>query len=93
MVVEDTIFSPAFGNRPSCFVGREGILDQLVRGLSSKPGSKDRAVMVLGQRGSGKTVLLWELAERARKAGFVVASPTVAFSPSSTVLGSWNSNL
>ena len=27
---------------------------------------------------SGKTVLLWELADRARKLGFVVATPTVA---------------
>lgn len=78
VVVADTIFYPAFGNRPSCFVGRENILERLLEGLRSKPGSKDRAVMVLGQRGSGKTVLLWELAERARKEGFVVASPTVA---------------
>ena len=29
---------------------------------------------MLGQRGSGKTVLLWELADRARKLGFVVAT-------------------
>ncbi len=34
--------------------------------------------MMLGQRGSGKTVLLWELADRAREEGFVVANPTVA---------------
>lgn len=35
-------------------------------------------MLMLGQRGSGKTVLLWELADRARKLGFVVATPTVA---------------
>lgn len=32
---------------------------------------------MLGQRGSGKTVLLWELADRAREQGFVVATPTI----------------
>jgi hypothetical protein len=32
---------------------------------------------MLGQRGSGKTVLLWELADLASDAGFIVASPTI----------------
>ncbi len=34
-------------------------------------------MILLGQRGSGKTVLLWEFADQARKKDFVVASPTV----------------
>lgn len=72
------IFSPAFGNRPSHLVGREQVLDGLLRGLSSRPGSRERSVVMLGQRGSGKTVLLWELAERAACNGYVVATPTVA---------------
>ncbi len=42
------------------------------------PGSRERAVVLLGQRGSGKTVLLWELADRAESLGYVVATPTVA---------------
>ena len=71
------VFSPAFGNRPSQLVGRDDALDTLVAGLSSAPGSRERATMLLGQRGMGKTVLLWELADRARERGFVVASPTV----------------
>ena len=72
------IFSPAFGNRPSYLVGRDQLLDRLLTGLSSTPGSRDRSVVMLGQRGSGKTVLLWELAELATKHGYVVAAPTVA---------------
>lgn len=77
-MVHDEIFSPSFGNSPSYLVGRQDIMTSLIEGLSSAPGSKDRAVVLLGQRGSGKTVLLWELAERAAKDGLVVASPTIA---------------
>ena len=74
----DTVFSPSFGNRPTYLVGREETLSSLERGLGSIPGSRERAVVLLGQRGSGKTVLLWEFAERAEKLGFVVATPTIA---------------
>lgn len=77
MSARDTIFAPSFGNRPSMLVGRDELIDRIVEGLGSAPGSRDRAVLVLGQRGSGKTVLLWELADRMRKAGFVVANPTI----------------
>lgn len=77
MSVRDTIFAPSFGNRPSMLVGRNELINRIVEGLGSAPGSRDRAVLLLGQRGSGKTVLLWELADRMRKAGFVVANPTI----------------
>ncbi len=75
--MHDEIFSPSFGNRPSSLVGREQLLRQLEAGLQSRPGSRERAVVLLGQRGSGKTVLLWELADRMRQHGFAVASPTI----------------
>lgn len=75
--MNDTIFSPSFGNRPSFLVGRDEILTRITEGLLSSPGSRDRAIVLLGQRGSGKTVLLWELADRMRRQGFVVASPTI----------------
>ena len=76
-MLRDTIFSPGFGNRPSCLVGREGVLKGLCEGLQTAPGRKERSTVLLGQRGSGKTVLLWELAERASELGFVVATPTI----------------
>lgn len=79
-MMDDSIFSPSFGNRPSMLVGREAAVSKLIEGLSSKPGSKERATVLLGQRGMGKTVLLWELADRARERGIVVASPTVVSS-------------
>lgn len=75
--MEDRIFSPSFGNRPSFLVGRDAVVREIVTGLKSSPGSRERAVLLLGQRGSGKTVLLWELADRMQSEGFVVASPTI----------------
>lgn len=74
----ETVFSPSFGNRPSYLVGREQVISTFLSGLKQEPGNRNRATLMLGQRGSGKTVLLWELADRARKLGFVVATPTVA---------------
>lgn len=69
-------FTPSFGNRPSQLVGRETDLGAILKGLDERPGSKGRAVVMLGQRGLGKTVMLWEIADRARDRGFVVANPT-----------------
>lgn len=76
--MQENVFSPAFGNRPSYLVGREGVISAFMRGLSEAPGSRLRSTVLLGQRGSGKTVLLWELADRARDTGYVVATPTIA---------------
>lgn len=75
--MQDTIFSPSFGNRPTQLVGRSGIMKALLSGLETRPGSRERAVVLLGQRGSGKTVLLWELADEAARMGYVVATPTI----------------
>lgn len=73
----DTVFSPSFGNRPTCLVGRDSVIDRFMHGLETRPGNRSRTTVLLGQRGSGKTVLLWELADRAEAQGFVVAKPTV----------------
>ena len=45
---QDTIFSPSFGNRPSQLVGREDVLSSLLAGLQTTPGSRERAVVMLG---------------------------------------------
>ena len=75
--MKDTIFSPAFGNKPGTLVGREKDMRCLAEGLHVNPGNKERARLIIGQRGLGKTVLLLELAEYARKNNYIVASPTV----------------
>lgn len=76
----DRLFSPSFGNRPQIFVGRGETIAEILQGLQEIPGSRERAVLLLGQRGYGKTVLLLEIADAARKEGYVVASPTVVSS-------------
>lgn len=76
--MKDVFFVPSFGNRPKNLVGREDVLRSFDVSLDSVPGSRDRALLILGQRGSGKTVLLLELAEKAGKTGYIVASPTIA---------------
>lgn len=78
MMVVDPVFSPSFGNRPTYLVGRRSVVEAFSEALDTEPGNRHRALVLLGQRGSGKTVLLWELADRAAEAGFVVASPTIA---------------
>ena len=76
--MHDSVFSPAFGNRPSQLVGRATLVNDVMAGLSTQPGSRERALVMLGQRGAGKTVLLWEIADQARRKGYVVANPTTA---------------
>ena len=70
------IFRPAFGNRPDRIVGRDDVLSHLEDSLASYPGSKERATLMMGQRGMGKTALLLEVADRARDAGYIVARTT-----------------
>lgn len=75
--MKDTIFVPSFGNRPRNLVGREDVMLDFETSLSSQPGSRERAIVLVGQRGYGKTVLLLELAKLAKEKGYIVASPTI----------------
>ncbi|MBR0091383.1 MAG: AAA family ATPase [Lachnospiraceae bacterium] len=74
--MKDTIFTPSFGNRPGRLVGREDVMRTFLDGLEEPAGSKERAIVLLGQRGYGKTVLLLEMAAQAKEKRFVAASPT-----------------
>jgi ATP-dependent Clp protease ATP-binding subunit ClpA len=56
----DTIaFLPAFGNRPDRIVGRDDVIAGFLDGLSQPIGHKNRTSILIGQRGTGKTALLW----------------------------------
>ena len=70
------LFHPSFGSRPDRIVGREDIIDQFVQGINREPGHRDRATLILGQRGTGKTALLLQLADEAKSQGFVAARVT-----------------
>ena len=67
-------FVPTFGVSPQILIGREAILADFASAFSSGPGDPSLSVLITGQRGMGKTVLLdaYELA--ARENGWVVAS-------------------
>ena len=73
---EKPIFQPSFGNRPEQLIGRNDVLDRLMSDLQSYPGSAERATLLVGQRGMGKTALLIELADRAKKHDFITARVT-----------------
>jgi hypothetical protein len=66
-------FLPAFGNRPERIVGRDEVIADFLDGLSRPIGHQNRASILIGQRGIGKTALLLEFAELAVTRDFVVA--------------------
>ena len=70
------VFQPTFGNRPDQYIGRDGMIEDFMRGLHEPVGSRNRCTLFLGQRGMGKTALLLELSDRATKADYVVARVT-----------------
>ena len=69
----ENVFEPSFGNRPDRIVGRDDVLAGVDKSLAARPGSRDRAMLIVGQRGMGKTALLLEIEARAKKVGFVTA--------------------
>jgi len=59
-------FTPIFGGRPDVFFGRKTVLGRFRRALIDR-GSAERALFITGTRGSGKTVLVEQLSQRARQ--------------------------
>lgn len=73
-----TVFLPGFGNKPAHLVGRDEVIQSFVEGLEQPVGHPNRATLLIGQRGMGKTALLLEFASRATEAGYVVARVTAS---------------
>src|ERR1035438_1989518 len=71
-------FKPSFGVSPPVLVGRDALLDEFVEGLEDGPGSAARATIYTGARGSGKTVMLNAVEDRAREHGWVIISDTAS---------------
>lgn len=67
-------FSPHFGRTPWRLVGRDDLLSDLGDGLVTGPRDARYTSVLLGVRGSGKTVLLNEIEDRAAADGWVVLS-------------------
>jgi hypothetical protein len=71
-------FKPSFGVSPPVLVGRDALLDEFVEGLEDGPGSAARATIYTGARGSGKTVMLNAVEDRARELGWLLVSETAS---------------
>ena len=70
------VFRPSFGNRPDQLIGRDEVLDKITEGLQSYRGSAERATLLVGQRGMGKTALLLEIGDRADSMDYITARVT-----------------
>lgn len=71
-------FKPTAGKLPPVLIGRQPIIDDFVEGLDNGAGAPGRLMLVTGQRGYGKTVLLAELRRVATKRGWTVFSETAS---------------
>lgn len=69
-------FTPTFGTSPPLLVGRERDLEEFRDGLYGGPGSPERATLVTGLRGTGKTVMLNAYEDAAATEGWLVISET-----------------
>ena len=65
-------FRPAFGASPRVLAGRTDVIDDFQLALDEGPGSPGRTMLISGPRGMGKTVVLNELEDEARQAGWLV---------------------
>jgi hypothetical protein len=65
--------APGPGNRDSGLIGRDAELSRL-RGLVDPPPAESGVLVVLGEAGMGKTVLLAEVTALARDGGTAVLS-------------------
>ena len=71
-------FHPSFGVSPPLLVGRDQLLAEFVEALEDGPGSSGRATLYTGARGSGKTVMLNAVEDRAKAMGWVLISETAS---------------
>ncbi|MBQ9014981.1 MAG: ATP-binding protein [Firmicutes bacterium] len=66
-------YTPAFGTPPTAYIHREQIENQIMNEFCG-PGSVPMSYMIIGARGTGKTVLMHEIANRFEtSADWVVA--------------------
>ena len=66
------LFTPGFGHAPHFFVGRDAMLTDVRTALHSGPRDDRITSVVLGPRGSGKTVTLGMIEDAAERDGWVV---------------------
>ena len=71
-------FKPTAGKRPPVLIGRESVIEDFEEGLDNGAGAPGRLMLITGNRGCGKTVLLRELQRLAAEHGWVVVSDSAS---------------
>lgn len=71
-------FKPTAGKMPPVLIGRESIVRDFSEALENGAGAPGRLMLITGQRGFGKTVMLTELSKLARNQGWFVISETAS---------------
>lgn len=71
-------FKPTAGKMPPILIGRRPIIDDFVEGIQNGAGAPGRLMLMTGQRGFGKTVMLTELGSVAREHDWDVVSDTAS---------------
>lgn len=66
------LFTPDFGQAPHILVGREALAENVREGLSAGPKDTRFTTLLLGPRGSGKTVMLNSVRDMASRSGWIV---------------------
>lgn len=79
-------FKPTAGAEPPVLVGRSEVLEDFAEGLEGGVGAPARLMRITGPRGSGKTVLLTELGDIARRSGWRVIDETARAGMNQAVL-------
>lgn len=72
-------FKPTAGKIPPLLIGRQSLIDDFVEGLDNGAGAPGRLMLITGQRGYGKTVMLSEFGRAAEKRGWLVVSDTASY--------------
>lgn len=71
-------FKPTAGKRPPMLIGRESVIEDFEEGLDNGAGAPGRLMLITGNRGCGKTVLLRELQRLANERGWAVVSDSAS---------------
>lgn len=74
----ETPFIPKFGAVPAYFAGRGELLAKLRRARGQHWSSPDANMLIVGNRGTGKTALLIQAEREAARDGWTVASASAA---------------
>lgn len=71
-------FKPTAGKMPPILIGRGAIIRDFAEGIDNGAGAPERLMLITGQRGYGKTVMLTELGKVAQERGWAVVSETAS---------------